>query len=323
MKHLSFEDLDRRSAEFDALVEVSPIADHFCSSTDWILPARKAFKADVEPRVLAYDEGWLALMRMETVLGRTLMPMESSWGLAAPLISSAPAALAARFLADARAHRADWDALFLSGITRGGTALNGLVHAGRRAFRLGIGQPTIRCVASLGGGLDGFLSRRTARFRKNMRRALRGAEGRIAFEWHADVGPDQADAVYARVIDVERRSWKAREGHGIDDGSMNTFYALMCRRLAERRALRVTFATEGDRTVGYVLGGVRGDTYRGLQISFDEDYREVSMGNLMQRYTVEQLCLEPNLHHYDLGTNMAYKRAWAERQVETVPLVVR
>ena len=54
---------------------------------------------------------------------------------------------------------------------------------------------------------------------------------------------------------------------------MFDFYQRALPRLAARGALRLSFARDGERDVGYVLGGVLGDTYRGLQLSYDADYQ--------------------------------------------------
>jgi CelD/BcsL family acetyltransferase involved in cellulose biosynthesis len=248
------------------------------------------------------------------------MPLEASWGLAAPLVGPEPARLANRFVEAALELREQWDALFLSGLQRGGPAYQILVSRLGRRFRLGLGQPTARCVASLEGGIDGFLARRSAHFRKNLRRAAREAAD-VTFEVLRP-SEDEVPRLLADVLDVERRSWKGREGHGIDQGPMLAFYRAMAPRLAARGALRVTLATRDGRPVGYVLGGVRGDGYRGLQISFDEDLSDRSLGNLLQLATVEALCRE-GVASYDLGTDMPYKRHWAEQLVETVPLVAR
>jgi hypothetical protein len=323
MRTLSFEAFRKAAADFDATVAESRLPDPFCTSSDWVLPARAAFSQEVEPFVCHAPEGWVPLMRMETVLGRTLLPLEASWGLAAPFVGVDRNRLALRFMEYALTRRSEWDAMFLSGLVRNGADFDALVRRLARKYRLGLGQATLRCVASLDGGLDGFLGRRTRRFRKNLRNAERRASGTLRFEVLRDVDIDGVDEVFAQILAVESLSWKAVEGHGIVDGPMRDFYAVMTRRLARRGALRVTFAWEGDRRVGYVMGGLFEDTYRGLQISFDQRLAAMSPGNLMQLATVTDLVEHDGTARYDLGTDMPYKRGWAEELVETVPLVVR
>ena len=65
-----------------------------------------------------------------------------------------------------------------------------------------------------------------------------------------------AEQAYARMLEIESTSWKGREGIGITKAPMRNFYEVMVALLAERGRLRVTWAMQADRPVGYVLGGV-------------------------------------------------------------------
>jgi CelD/BcsL family acetyltransferase involved in cellulose biosynthesis len=322
MDRLDYDELERRAEEFDAAVDASQLPDPFCTASAWILPARRAFLPDAEPWVLAGAHGWAPLQRMTTSLGSTLLPLEASWGLAAPIVGPDPVAAAKEVAAALISSHGAWQALFLSGLVRGGPDFTALVHAFGRRFRMGLGQPTVRCVASLDGGMDGFLGRRSAHFRKNLRREVRQGSAALRFERTAPTDAAEALDLYERVLRVEAKSWKAADGHGIHEGPMRLFYADMIPRLARAGNLRLTFAWEGDEAVGYVLGGVRGATYRGLQISFDQRLTHLAPGKLMHLFTIAGLC-EEGVAAYDLGTEMDYKRAWAELRVETVPLVVR
>lgn len=321
---LGFEELDRHATAYDRAVDAARLIDPFCSGSPWLLSAREAFGEQGEPFVVQLRSGWAPLMRIPTTLGRTLVPLESSWGLAAPVVAEDRREAAAELGAFLAGRRSEWDALFLSGLERGAPDFTALVHKFSRGYRLGLGQATVRCVARLDGGLDGFLSRRTAKFRKNLRNDGNRASGVIGFEVIAPTERDDALAAYERILDIEAKSWKGMSGHGIQEGAMRTFYAGMVPRLADRGELRVTLARDlgSGEPIGYVLGGLRGDSYRGLQISFDQVYSKYGLGNLLQLHTIAALCAE-GVRCYDLGTDMEYKRHWAELLPATVPLVVR
>jgi hypothetical protein len=81
------------------------------------------------------------------------------------------------------------------------------------------------------------------------------------------------------------------------------------------------FGRQGNQDVAYVLGAVFGDTYRGLQFSFDDRFRSLGLGNLAQLHQVIALEAEPSVTRYDLGTGGEYKAAWAEAVVDSVALV--
>lgn len=321
MAELTLDAFDAAREAYDAAVDRAPVADRFCTASDWVVPAYRAFGESSRTVIGAYDEGFVPLMSMPTVLGRTWMPLEASWGLASALVGEDESALAARFAEDALERRDDWDALFLSGLRRGGPGFTRLVRRFGRQWRLGLGQASVRCVASLEGGLDGFLGRRSPKHRKNLRAAARRGAS-VRFEVHAPREAAAGQALLEEILTIERRSWKGREGHGIDQGAMLTFYRHMAPRLAARGTLRVTLAHGVEGPVGYVLGGVRGESYRGLQISFAQEHEALSLGNLLQLHTIMALCDEGVLQ-YDLGMHMPYKERWAEGRLETVALVVR
>jgi hypothetical protein len=145
-------------------------------------------------------------------------------------------------------------------------------------------------------------------------------EAGVEFETVHTPTVDEVDGVYARILDVETRSWKGRDEVGIDRGTMRAFYQLMIHRLARRNSLRVMFARRDGRDLGYILGGVLDDTYRGLQFSYDASCGQLSLGGNLQYRQLVQLC-DAGYGYYDLGMRMEYKRRWAEQLRESIALV--
>jgi CelD/BcsL family acetyltransferase involved in cellulose biosynthesis len=75
------------------------------------------------------------------------------------------------------------------------------------------------------------------------------------------------------------------------------------------------FATHEGRDIGYIFGGMAGEIYRGQQFSFDDTWRDMSIGNLLQYEQLAWLC-EEGAHRYDMGPLtgpfMEYKEHWTE-----------
>ena len=103
---------------------------------------------------------------------------------------------------------------------------------------------------------------------------------------------------------------------------MGSFYREMNRRLVDRGARRLLFATLDGADVAYIFGGLFGDTYRGLQFSFDHRYADLSLGNLCQLEQIRRLCNE-GVPNYDLGTEVRYKKRWGDRVFTTSSLFVQ
>jgi hypothetical protein len=248
-------------------------------------------------------------------------PVELAWGLAAPLIGRDPAALVADVVAMLAARR-DWQLAILAGLTPDGPQRRALERILPPRWERRRGTPTVRHVASLDGGVDGFLSRRSRELRKSLRKSARAAaDAGIAFESVRVTDPAGADTLYARIQRIEAGSWKAREGVGISAGPMRAFYERMLPRLCLFGQQRTVFAQVDGRDVGYIFGAVFETEYRGLQFSYDDDHAHLGIGGLLQLHQIGELCGE-GVQRYDLGTEMDYKRRWAEDVMETEMLVL-
>lgn len=322
MQALSLEELDAQALRFDRGVCTTPDIDSFCSSSLWGLPASHALMPPRTPWIYRGEDGWIAMMHGRHAEGwRYVEPLEAMWGLACPLIGHDPVAMARQLAALGRERAADWDVMLLSGLPMGSQLLAEVTQRMLARYEIFPGQSTTRHVASLAGGVDGFLARRTRNFRKSLRQALRSAEAEgICFESLTATEPAAALALYQRIMAIETRSWKGRAGVGVDAGSMHGFYRDMIQRMAPRGALRLVVARRADMDIAYVLGGVLGDTYRGLQFSFDAELSRLSLGNLCQYRQIVELCAE-GIMYYDLGTGMEYKRRWAEITRDSVTLI--
>jgi len=311
---------NRADAHYEAVVRTEGI-DRFCSSLDWILPAHEAFIPDHPLHLRAAAEGFVSLARgFNPRIGRYLQPLEASWCLASPFVGANIEALIEAFAEECDTRLVDWDLLYLSGIPPDTPVFRQIVREFGIRHRIGLGHRTRRYVASLDGGLDAWMSRRSSKFRSNLRRSMRLADDEgMTFEWIDRLGPNDGGELYDRILEVEERSWKGKSGTGILDGGMNTFYRIMLPRLARRDALRVVVARRDERDVAFVFGGLFGGAYRGLQLSYDDDFGRVSLGNLVQWEMIRRLCDE-GVHSYDLGSELEYKARWAEDRLETVTL---
>lgn len=308
--------------EFDRAVAATPAIDRFCSSSAWTLAASRALMPVRTPFSFTGASGYFAAMRGVHPAGFPYIePLELAWGLAASLIGGDPAALVAEVVA-MLAGRRDWQLAIFAGLTGDGPQRRALDRMLPPRWERRRGAPTVRHVASLDGGIDGFLARRSRELRKSLRKAGRAAaEAGVEFERVRGSSADDAEAIYERIQRIEAGTWKARDGVGISVGPMRLFYELMLPRLCEQRQQRTLFARLGDRDIGYILGAVFEGEYRGLQFSYDDDHAQLGIGSLLQYHQIVELC-DDGVARYDLGTEMDYKRRWAEEVMTTEMLVV-
>lgn len=314
-------DLAALADDFDRAVAGTPAIDKFCSTTAWTLAASAALMPARTAFTFGSPRGYFAAMRGVHPAGFPyLEPLELAWGLAAPIIGPDGPAIAEEVAALLVA-RTDWQLAIISGHVAGGPQRRALERAVPARWERRRGTPTVRHVASLEGGLDGFLGRRSRELRKSLRKSLRAAaESGVTFT-AVTATTGEAAALYARIQAVESHSWKSHDGVGIADGPMHEFYALMLPRLCARGQQRTLFAQRDGRDVGYILGAVFEGEYRGLQFSYAEEVAHLGVGSLLQYHQIEALVGE-GIERYDLGTEMDYKRRWAEAEMVTEMLVL-
>jgi CelD/BcsL family acetyltransferase involved in cellulose biosynthesis len=308
-------ELERCAPEYDACVAEDADVDGFCTRSDWILPFHDAFHPRNEVCGARGDAAFVALQSQ----GPLLAPLEGMWCFASPLVGAGAVELLLEYL---RSHAPPHRALHVAGLPPQAARTQSLIRALAATHDLAHASTTIRRVARL-DDLDGFLARRSAKLRAGLRaaqRRVRAAE--IGFESLRPTSAAEAESAYARVLAVERRSWKAATDNGVDRGPMREFYARMFPRLAARAALRLLFATLGAEDVGYLSGGLAGETFRGLQFSFDDRFRGLGLGNVLQLEMIARLS-QDGVGAYDLGSESAYKARWGERRVATIGVLAR
>lgn len=150
----------------------------------------------------------------------------------------------------------------------------------------------------------------------------------ISYERVTPTSIEESKATYSRMINVELASWKGIEKCGMAEPGSKEFYDSMLKRLSISKDGRVIFAKHEGKDIGFIFGGLAGKIYRGQQFSYDEEWKDYSIGNLMQVEQVKWLC-EEGAKRYDMGPvsghKMGYKIHWTEKrsQIQTWLLVRR
>lgn len=318
MDTLTVPDLARATTAFDRVVEATRGIDRICSSSDWVVPSYLSWGRDIPPFIFRSAAGWATLCERRDVDGvRYLCPPEAAWGFGSPVATEDAAAFGPQLML-ALEKVPGWRVALLTGLVPDSPLENELRQAIGERHRLRNGPVMTRCRARLDDGAKALLERKPAKWQRDLRRAHRRAN-----EHGFEVVTAEGDlaAGFERLIDIERRSWKGRSGSGLIEPDLRRFYWKLCQRVGPLGRLRLLFARADDRDIGYILGHVRHTTYRGLQISYDNAYRSMSVGTLLQAFQIEQLAAE-GVRIYDLGMEMAYKRRWADETLDTRTTVI-
>jgi hypothetical protein len=305
---------DHPDSNWNKAVLQNPQVDPYCCRTEWQLsfheamePGRKLIVREAPGSVLAMAEyNW-------PDHGRVYGPLESHWFFGCPLIGPDAIELLDELSSELSASAGMPPPSFIiSGLAPDSPLLKQLALKLRSRFDFLKGRSEILCSASLEGGIDGYLARRSAKHRRSVSKQYRKAtrEG-VTFERHAPTTPEQTAQVYARMIAVEEASWKGIGECGMATETSSLYYDCMIQRLARYGGARVMFARHGEKDIGFIFGGLVDTVYRGQQFSYAEDWKSYSIGNLLQLEQIKWLC-DDNVERYDMGPMMEYKDHWTE-----------
>ena len=318
MRAVTRDELERFAPVWDARVASDPDLDPFCARSAWSLSFHDGFEPDRPLYLLESPSACviLAESQRENSVG-LLEPLENMWGFSSPLIGQEANTLLAEGLAEVPRP------VLLLGIPALRDRLERMRDALVEHFWFRRLEPTPRFVASLEGGLEGWLSRRRPSLRRNLRASdRRRKEAGLTYRRVEPSSLDPGENLYEKILDVEARSWKGSKGQGVDQEPMRSFYAGLLLRLERSDALRAVLVEREGKPMGYLFGASVGGHFRGLQFSYDQQWRSVGLGNLMQLEMITWLS-EDRTVSYDLGGQSAYKLRWAEaiRSSENILLI--
>ncbi len=322
-RYFTKESLDQADSLMNRIAGNTVQADPFCCRTEWQFSFHEAFNPDRELYFRNSDDSMIAFASYQHQnIGPILEPIESNWCFGSPLLGPDSVDLLASLLQEEHFCRFQ-PFILLSGLMLGSSLFMNVLKTFKKQYEIIQLDPSVTRCASLSGNVDGYLSRRSAKFRRNLRQsAVQLADKNVFFERCRPISIEQADEAYARMLAVEEVSWKGIEQCGMTVQPSRDFYWLMLRRLSLSGNGRVIFAKKESRDIGFIFGGITGQYYRGQQFSYAEDWSSYSIGSLLQLEKIRWLC-EESMTRYDLGQAMDYKVRWAELELQTENLLLR
>ncbi len=316
MQRLDLDQLIQRSDRVDRAVDATPDIDPWCSSVDWTVPVHLAFAPDAEPLLLESDHGFALFASYPLPDGGNLIAgLEPLWGFACPLLGPDVSPIANDLVTSLGDH--EWTTLAIPGIPAIQSRVIALARELATLGDVGLQEGITRRLIDLTDGPAAWLGRRSSKFRKNLRNAQRrGREAGLDFEII-----DDSPLVFERIHAIEERSWKGVKGDGITSPEMSAFYSAIIRQIETEGRVRCVVATVRGVDAGYILGGVRGSRYRGLQLSYVQDLGALSLGHLLQLHEIHRMAAA-GIVTYDMGMDMEYKQRMADHAMSSVMLVV-
>lgn len=313
MNRLTLEEFRARAGEYAAAVSATPGVCEFCSGPLWQLAARAHLQSvnatDEDTFIVERDGAWLLFAAQEPT--GIHFPLEASWMFGCPLAGDPDAAVA--LLRDAASAEGRIQGRHLAFFI-GGLGVDGPVHRALQSLRP-VSQhwreyPGMEVMQiDLGEGFGAWMDRRSKKFR----RSLRGLETPVADLEILDLSRDAPDEIFTRILAIQQASYKWREGTDIFQmPGYAAFYRELLEGLHGSGDLRVLMARRDGIDLAHIFGGVAGKTYRGLQMSYLEEVRDLALGNRLQLENLRR-CAQEGITTYDLGMHAPYKERWADR----------
>lgn len=317
MERISYPSFVEVRDSFDAAVARTPDIGRFCSGSAWNLAARASLDPAASESAAedfiwreAGTDSWLLFRRSERGFWQ---PFESAWMFACPVVGPDPESavdLFAEAVRDPGLGR--MRAFALGGIPDGSPVQERLRDLARRSrWRMEEFPGTDSLIIDLAAGAEPWLERRSRKFRRSLDAARRRCESAgLRVESHR--GP--ADGrIFERMLHLQRRTAKWASGSDIFlEPAYRAFYERLFNDLSLQGAIRLLFATRENEDLGYLFGGVLGDEYRGLQMSYDARMASCGVGNWLQWENLRERAAE-GIAVYDLGMEAEYKWRWADR----------
>ncbi len=152
-------------------------------------------------------------------------------------------------------------------------------------------------------------------FRKSLRRTARrlAEQGQYELKLCTNIGDDELEPLFARALDVEQRSWKARERTSIQESDgIAELYLRKFRSLAARRELVFAFLELDGRAIAFEIGWLSKSVYHSFKVGYDERFAACGPGQLTMCLLIEQLVDRGDCRAIDcvgpLGDSIAHFR---------------
>jgi CelD/BcsL family acetyltransferase involved in cellulose biosynthesis len=221
------------------------------------------------------------------------------------------------------ARREDWDVLALTGLPATSVTVKTLEAWLPGRFRWHKTSVLRSPSLMVSGTWDEFWAGKSQRFKKTIRNVANrlAKAGTLAVEEHREVQPD--GPVFAELLDVSRRSWKAPRQVAIATmPRMPEFFGELTGRASARGWLRLWVLRLDGRAVATEYQLEDGGRVHALRAEFDGSLpEELSPGTHLNAEIARALFARSGVHEYDMGPGEnEYKSRWTADAHETVGL---
>lgn len=208
----------------------------------------------------------------------------------------------------------NWDVLDLHKISRSSLACEYILKHMVSQYPYGIKENIQSPFIVVNTSWPMFLKERSCKFRKVLRNKINRANraGDLKFEKIAI--PDSRHPALARMIEISSRSWKGLIGKDLKSNPESLrFHLLLADSLGRRGMVYLWFLKKGHLPIGFEYHLVYNAVVYPIRADYDEQYRKLSPGTLLEHHILETLFTESTIReYYSCGDNYPYLLNWTD-----------
>lgn len=161
---------------------------------------------------------------------------------------------------------------------------------------------------------ESFYNQRSIRFKKAMRNKINkiNKSGTIKIQKYS--APEEVRHVLPIIFEIGLKGWKHKINNAISSTEENKkFYTQLSEAMSSMGWLNVWLLSLNEKPIAFEYHISYKNTIHGLIADYDEDYRELSPGSILD-FNIMQHVFQNEKCEYDLGSgNSFYKMNWTEK----------
>lgn len=150
-------------------------------------------------------------------------------------------------------------------------------------------------------------------FRGNLRKARNKLGKRAKVEFLSTRAPETLQQYFPHFLEIEASGWKG--GSGTRSAiklhpSLTAFYGRLLERFSDEKRCEINLLKVDGWAIAGQFALIVGETMYVLKIGYDEQYAELSPGNLLLAHVLDRLSTEDGIRYVNLITHAAWHTSW-------------
>jgi Acetyltransferase (GNAT) domain len=170
---------------------------------------------------------------------------------------------------------------------------------------------------------DELFQELSSKMRSNLRRARKRAQELENFQYHNVTTFPDLEKAFDEFLDLEASGWKGEQERGTAiklDQQLVSFYRLLLERFSPHGRCAIHILRDGDRPICASFGLITNETFYGLKMAYDEEFKGMSPGSLLQEQIIKKYTEEGTVKSLNLISHVSWQRPWQPLQYKTFEL---